>query len=130
MKNDLYPPLKPHETGLKGRCPRCGQGALFESFLTVGEQCKSCGLSYSFADAGDGPAFFVSSAGMIPAVAFVLWMEFSVGAPYWLNALLTIPLLFAVCVLPLRPLKGYMVALQYVNDAHEGRIDGKAGDRD
>lgn len=127
MTKALYPPLKPQETGLKGRCPRCGQGALFDGFLTIGEQCKSCKLSYSFADAGDGPAFFVSSLGMIPAVAFVLWMEFSVGAPYWLNALLTVPVLFAVCVLPLRPLKGYMVALQYVKDAHQGRIDGHSG---
>lgn len=125
MTDAQYPPLKAQDTGLKGRCPRCGQGALFDGFLTISEGCKSCGLSYSFADAGDGPAFFVSSIGMLPAVAFVLWMEFSVGAPYWLNALLSIPVLFLVCVLPLRPLKGFMVALQYTKDAHEGRIDRK-----
>ncbi len=44
--------------GLKGRCPRCGQGALFRSGLALREKCDRCGLSYAFADSGDGPAVF------------------------------------------------------------------------
>ena len=44
--------------GLKGRCPRCGRGALFRRGLGLRGKCESCGLSYAFADSGDGPAVF------------------------------------------------------------------------
>ena len=46
-------------TGLAGRCPRCREGHLFSGFLGVRKECDECGLDYSFADAGDGPAIFV-----------------------------------------------------------------------
>src|SRR4051794_38035782 len=44
--------------GLKARCPRCGQGALFRTGLSLRDSCERCGLSYAFADSGDGPAVF------------------------------------------------------------------------
>jgi len=39
--------------GLSCACPRCGQGKLFQGFLTLRPRCEVCGLDYSFADAGD-----------------------------------------------------------------------------
>jgi len=118
-----YAPMKPTQTGLKGRCPRCGQGNLFSGWVKVADQCEVCGLKFSFSDSGDGPAFFVSMIGMIPVALFTVWMEVAVGAPIWLNVALTIPLLLAFCVLPLKPLKGLMIAQQYNHDAGEGQID-------
>ena len=53
----------PIVTGLGGRCPRCGRGALFSGFLTLAPACNVCGLDFSFADAGDGPAVFVTLIG-------------------------------------------------------------------
>ena len=44
--------------GLKGRCPRCGQGRLFSGRAELRDSCGGCGLSYAFADPGDGPAVF------------------------------------------------------------------------
>ena len=61
MDERYYPDLSPLKTGLAGRCPRCGQGRLFSGYLTVAKSCASCGLSFSFADAGDGAAWFVMS---------------------------------------------------------------------
>lgn len=124
---DDYPPLKPHHTGLVGKCPRCGRGALFAGFLRLADRCTVCGLDYDFADPADGPAFFVITFACVPVVAFAVWMEVSVGAPYWLNALLTLPLLMLFCIAPLRPLKGLMVAQQYVHNAHEGVIASGSG---
>ena len=60
--NDMtteWPPLPPIRTGIKGLCPRCGQGHLFDGFLSLKPRCESRGLDYSFADPADGPAFFV-----------------------------------------------------------------------
>lgn len=118
-----YPPIKPQHTGLVGKCPRCGRGRLFSGFLTLADECEVCGLDYDFADPADGPAFFVITFACVPVVAFAVWMEVAVGAPYWLNALLTLPLLLAFCVLPLRPLKGLMVATQFYHSAREGALD-------
>ena len=34
----------PYSTGLAGRCPRCGEGALFDGFLKLKPSCNACGL--------------------------------------------------------------------------------------
>ena len=60
------------------------------------------------------------------AIAVARRMVLSVGASYLVTALLTLPLLVVFCVLPLRPLKGWLVASQYVHQAREGRIDNQA----
>ena len=52
------PNLSPFVAGLKARCPRCGEGALFRSGLILREKCERCGLNFAFADSGDGPAVF------------------------------------------------------------------------
>lgn len=126
--DDQYPPLKPEKTGTWGKCPRCGSGKLFSGFLKVADNCKACGLDFSFADSGDGPAFFAICLAIVPVAGFAVWLEVSIGAPYWLNILLTGPLLLAACLLPMRPLKGYLIASQYYFRAREGRLDAQEQD--
>ncbi|HEY8564175.1 MAG TPA: DUF983 domain-containing protein [Beijerinckiaceae bacterium] len=120
MDYDRSPP-PPVSTGLRGRCPRCGQGRLFSGFLAVRPACESCGLDFSFADAGDGPAFFVMSIVGIVVVALALWTEFTYEPPLWVHAALWLPLSTILSLGLVRPLKGLMVAVQYANKAEEGR---------
>ena len=49
----------PLASGLRGRCPNCGEGYLFDGFLKVARSCEACGYDFSKADSGDGPAVFV-----------------------------------------------------------------------
>ena len=77
----IWPEIEPIAAGLKGRCPRCGEGRLFSSFLTVGKSCGVCGLDYSFADAGDGPAVFVILIIGFVVVGLALWMEVTLNPP-------------------------------------------------
>ncbi|MEO1701449.1 MAG: DUF983 domain-containing protein [Pseudomonadota bacterium] len=121
-ENKRYDMLSPFETGFRGKCPRCGSGDLYEGFLQIRPSCRACGLDYGFADAGDGPAFFVISFACLFGFGFVLWMHFGVGAPLWLNIFMSLVVLAFVCIAPLRPLKGLMIAQQYLKDAHEGGI--------
>ena len=109
--------------GLSGRCPRCGEGRLFDGLLKVRERCDACGLDYSFADAGDGPAVFVILVAGFIVAGSALIVEFAYQPPFWVHALLWGPLAVAVCIGPLRPLKGLLIALQYHFQAAEGRID-------
>jgi len=122
MSTTDWPRLSPFETGVRGCCPRCGQGRLFRGFLTLAPRCEACGLDYSFADPADGPAFFVICFGCLPAVIFGLWIEVAFQAPYWVHLVTTLPFLLLTCIPPLRPLKGWLVACQYYFKAEEGRL--------
>ena len=113
----------PIARGLRGRCPRCGEGKLFQGFLTLRPACESCGLDYGFADAGDGPAVFVILIGGAIVVGAALITEVVYQPPYWLHAALWLPLVLIVTLGPLRPLKGLMIALQYHHKAQEGRLE-------
>lgn len=123
MSYDLYPPLSPYSTGLGGRCPRCGEGKLFNGFITIADRCDHCGLDYDFADAGDGPAIFVMMIAGFIIVGAALWLEISYEPPMWVYAVIFLPLTLIVCLGMLRPLKGVLVALQYANKAEQGRLD-------
>lgn len=123
----IWPPVEPIGAGLRGRCPRCGEGRLFSGFLAVATRCGVCGLDYDFADSGDGPAVFVILIMGFVIVGLALWFEVTYTPPLWLHFILWIPLAIILCLLPLKPLKGVMINLQYANKAAEGRIDH--GDR-
>jgi uncharacterized protein (DUF983 family) len=109
--------------GLRGRCPRCGEGHLFQGFLSLRSRCEHCGLDFTFADAGDGPAVFVILIGGFAVVFAAMVVEFVYQPPYWVHAALWIPLILIVTLGPLRPLKGLLIALQYHHKAAEGRLE-------
>jgi uncharacterized protein (DUF983 family) len=127
MSNNLdkahWPPVDPVNAGLKGRCPRCGEGKMFSGLLSVGQRCGICRLDYSFADAGDGPAVFVILIIGFLVVGLALWLEVSYGPPLWVHFLLWIPLTLVLSLIALRLIKGLLIALQYRNKAAEGQID-------
>jgi uncharacterized protein (DUF983 family) len=124
VADNVVTPPSPMIAGLLGRCPRCGKGRLFEGFLTVRPRCEACNLDFSFADSADGPAVFVSFlSGVIVAVA-ALAVELLYAPPYWVHALLWVPLVLLTTLLPLRPAKGLLIALQYHHKAEEGRFTG------
>jgi uncharacterized protein (DUF983 family) len=130
MTEPERPRLSPMKTGVRGRCPRCGQGPMFKGYLSLREDCPACGLSYAFADPADGPAFFgMSLVGLVGMVLF-MWFEFTVHPPVWVHMVVTMPLLALGCIGVLRPLKGWLVAEQYVHKAAEAEWDSVGGHGD
>jgi uncharacterized protein (DUF983 family) len=119
-----YPPLPPTATGMRGRCPRCGEGRLFSGLLGIQPRCQVCGLDFAFIDSGDGPAVFVIMIVGFIVVGLALFVEFTFAPPYWLHALLWIPLVLVLSIGLLRPMKGFLIAQQYRHRAEEGRIAG------
>jgi uncharacterized protein (DUF983 family) len=110
--------------GLRCCCPGCGKGKLFRGFLTLPPRCEDCGLDYGFADAGDGPAVFIMFFAGLIVVGAALVTEVRYHPPYWVHAVLWLPLILIVTLGPLRPMKGLMIALQYYHKAEEGRFGG------
>jgi len=118
-----YPPLSPFMAGLKARCPRCGRGRLFSGYLTIAPRCQVCKLNFGFADSGDGPAVFIILIAGFIIMAAVLIVEILYQPPYWVHAVLWLPLTGILCLGLLRPFKATLVALQYYHQAQEGRLD-------
>lgn len=117
--------VSPLKAGLTCSCPRCGEGRLFSGYLSLAPRCERCGLDYSFADAGDGPAVFVILFGGLVAVLAVLIVELLWQPPYWVHAMVGIPMVLAATLLPLRWLKALLIALQFHHKAAEARIESK-----
>lgn len=115
--------VDPIKAGLKGRCPRCGEGRLFAGPFKLADRCERCGLDYGFADAGDGPVVFVVLIVGFVVLGLALWAEVNYGIPLWLHFLLWLPLTVVLGLAALRLCKGVLVTLQYSNRAAEGRID-------
>jgi uncharacterized protein (DUF983 family) len=115
--------VSPWAAGLSCRCPRCGEGPLYQGYLALRDRCPRCGLDYGFADPGDGPAFFVMWIVGLLVTGGALIVETLYQPPYWVHALLWIPLAMALPLLILRPLKATLIALQYVHGAEESRFD-------
>ena len=99
--------------GLKGRCPNCGQGKLFRSYLKVEAECAACGHDLAKYPADDGPAYFtiliVGHLIVAPLLIFpVIWE----ASPWIMVPATLIPL--AVVTLVLLPLnKGWFIGLLY-----------------
>jgi uncharacterized protein (DUF983 family) len=111
----------PFAAGLAARCPRCGRGPLFRSGLILREACERCGLSYAFADPGDGPAVFAIFILGFLVLAGALLVEFRLQPPVWLHVVLWGVLTPVLALGLLRVLKATLIALQYKHKAGEVR---------
>ncbi|HEX3916739.1 MAG TPA: DUF983 domain-containing protein [Caulobacteraceae bacterium] len=114
----------PFIAGALGRCPNCGDGKLFTGFLKVTPKCAACGFDLTRADSGDGPAVFVILiAGFVAAFGLLL-TEIIVRPPIWVEFVIWLPVAAGLSLGLLQPLKGLMIAAQFVNKASEaGRDD-------
>lgn len=121
MTENCYPHLSPAVTGLAGKCPRCGRGRLFDGYLKIAPGCASCGLSFAFADGGDGAAWFVMLFVCVVGVGSILGIEVAYSPSFWVHALAALPLLVMLPLVLLRPVKGVLINQQWKTDAREGR---------
>lgn len=120
--------VSPIKAGLACRCPACGEGPVFKSFLELAPRCTSCGADFSKADAGDGPAFFVMFLLGIIIMPPVLLVQIVFSPPAWVHLLLWTPVIVVLAALLLRPFKSVMFALQWKHSAAETRWTGKEDD--
>ena len=114
----------PFLAGLAGRCPVCGVGPLFAGFLKIAPDCSACGMDFSRAESGDGPAVFIILIVGFLACFGMLISDLALHLPIWLTLLIWLPIAGAASVGLMRPLKGLMVALQFHNNASEARRGG------
>ncbi len=118
-----YPDLSVMQTGLAARCPRCGEGRLYQSMLKPVEKCAMCGLDMSFAEEGDGPAVLVILFLGFVVAGLALAVHYLVNPPIWVHVIVWLPVTLFLAIYALRAMKGIMIAAQYKTKAAEGRLD-------
>jgi uncharacterized protein (DUF983 family) len=104
--------------GWFGRCPSCGKGRMFRAFLKVADRCPSCGEALHHHRADDAPAYFVILIVGHVVVPLALIVEVAYSPPYWVHAVLWLPLTVALAVGLLTPIKGTIVGWQWANYMH------------
>lgn len=99
--------------GIRGRCPRCGQGKLFHGYLKVADRCTVCGLDFSGHDTGDGPVvpLMLLIGGIV--VGLAMWLELSMEPPLWAHLTIWLPLVTVLTLVSLPALKGVNITLQH-----------------
>ena len=119
--------MDPVPTGMKGRCPRCGEGALFSGLLTVKDECAACHLRYDFEDSGDGPTVFIIMGLGFLILGMALFLELNYAPPSWVHFILWPPLILIIGLPALRMVKGILIALTWHHDAAQGQLDNSDG---
>lgn len=92
---------------------------MFRKWLKLTDQCPVCALDYSFAAPDDGPAFFSLCIVAFPLTFVAVWIQAALDPPFWVHLVTSLPLLVFGCIFPLQPIKGWLVASQFANDAQE-----------
>jgi uncharacterized protein (DUF983 family) len=104
--------------GLRRRCPNCGTGTVFASFLKIADRCGDCGEELHHQRADDAPPYFtIMIVGhiIVPSVLLVerFWRpDLIVHFALWLPATLLLTLLLMPRV------KGAIVGLQWALRMH------------
>jgi uncharacterized protein (DUF983 family) len=104
--------------GFLGRCPHCGEGRLFASFLKTVDRCAHCGEEMHHHRADDLPAYLVVViVGHIVVGAF-MGIEATSTLSTWQHLAIWVPLTIVSALALLRPVKGAVVGLQWALYMH------------
>ena len=95
------------------RCPACGEGGLFKSYLKVKDTCSVCGEELFHHRADDMPAYIVITLVGHIVIGAMLWTEIHYSPPLWLHASVWLPLTLILALALLQPVKGAIVGLQW-----------------
>jgi uncharacterized protein (DUF983 family) len=114
-KRNVWTSLK---RGLRGRCPRCGEGKLFRAFLKVDDHCSVCGLDFTPHRADDLPAYLVIVIVGHLVVPMILWIETDYAPAVWLQLSIYLPLTLILSLALLQPVKGAVVGVQWALRMH------------
>lgn len=113
--SDLLPDKDMIRLGLKGLCPRCREGSLFKPGLTLElrDKCDNCDLDLKKNDTADGPAVFLIFILSFSLVPLALVVDALYDWSLWMHTIVWGALALLLTVGSLRPLKAYIIALQY-----------------
>ena len=94
---------------------------MFAGMLAFADKCPFCGLDYSRFNVGDGAAAFVTLIVGALVMALGIWVQVAFGPPWWVQALIWLPLITAATIAGLRLTKAALLVREYRTSAAEHR---------
>lgn len=104
--------------GMKLRCPHCGQGHLFTSYLKVADHCDVCGEEFFHHRADDFPPYIAIFITGHLIIGLMLEMEFHLQIEPWMYAVTLVPLALIIPLATLPSIKGAVVGMQWAARMH------------
>lgn len=104
--------------GWRGRCPNCGGGPMFDSYLRVRDHCASCGEALHHHRADDVPAWAVILIVGKLLVGALLWVELAWSPPVWAHWAIWPAATLGLVLWLLPRVKGAIVGLQWSQRMH------------
>ena len=99
--------------GFKCRCPQCGEGRLFKSFVKSVDECSQCGLEIHHHRADDLPPYLTIFIVGHVVVAGFMAMEEMVELTMWEHLAIWVPVTILLSLALMQPLKGATIGLQW-----------------
>ena len=97
--------------GARGVCPGCGMTRAFTGYLRVAPQCAACGAPLGSLRADDAPPYFTVFIVAHVVIGSMLLTDQMFDPPFWLQALIWLPLTTILSLALLRPVKGATLGL-------------------
>ncbi len=104
--------------GANKRCPRCGKGRLYESYVKIAPACTICGLDFSGHRADDAPPYITIFLVGHVTIPLALAMKQLLEPPLWLQFVIWLPIILAATFWLLPLSKGALIGLQWANRMH------------
>jgi len=104
--------------GLRCKCPKCGDGALFTGYLKVADDCPSCGEVLHHHRADDGPAYLtiLLVGHLVGFAVHLMWVHLRPD-PWVMATTLSIAAV-GLSLLLLPRMKGMIVGIQWARRMH------------
>ena len=98
------------ESGVRLRCPHCGVGKLFSSYLKRRDACDNCGESFAGLDADDGPAWLTIGVAAHIVIPLLIFLERDASLSYPAELMIVVLATIALVLLILPLSKGFFLA--------------------
>ena len=115
---DDRPPKPAMLRGVRRKCPNCGEGNMFTSYLKVTDHCDVCGEELRHHRADDGPAYLtiLIVGHLLAPLIHLVWTNFRPDPLVMIAIFATFTVSLSLFLLP--RLKGLVVAIQWSRRMH------------
>lgn len=104
--------------GFLGKCPHCGEGKLFRTYLKTVDNCAACGEAMHHHRADDLPAYLVVVIVGHVVIGAFMGAETMFALSTWQHLAIWAPITLAMTLGLLQPVKGATVGLQWALYMH------------
>lgn len=119
LSDETERPVRPAMIhGLHSRCPACGEGKLFSSFLVPAASCSHCGEDFEGHEAHDFPAYIVILILGHVIVSTMMTVNAAFDIPVYWQAIIWPVVTIVLALSMIQPVKGAVIAYQWAKRMH------------